>query len=449
MFAKRKYIALWFWSFSVFIFLNGGNLFGSGNFQNQGPENLVNCLPNYGFFHSTHSCTVFFASDNETVLAGNNEDWSDSNSCFWIIPSINGKHGWIKFGFSGGFPQGGMNEQGLFWDATGCAYLGMPVSEATKTELKVPIMQKVIEECASINEAQQIFEDYFGEDQYKAQYLIGDASGGSMIVEGDDIIPKKEFYQVVTNFYQSHPELGGYPCERYDKAISMLENSTDFSVLSFGQILSETHQEGKYPTQYSNIYDLKRGKVYLFYNHHFDEYIPIDLKDELAKGYRMYYIGGLFSEITPELPKRDGVIDGTKVKFTWRGKRNSQYQLLYSSDATFAEYNNLPVIKQHSKLFDRGFAGILLLGVITVGGVLRRNRKKFAFLSILMGILFFTILCHLDEHVNPTDDPIDDFQMIVDNLKPNTTYYWKIVAQTKGNHDFKSESVVRSFYTGP
>jgi len=85
----------------------------------------------------THStplipCTVFFATDGIVVLGGNNEDWSDPNTMFWFIPSNSGKYGWLKFGFGSGYPQGGMNDQGLFWDATACSYLEMPYSETYK-----------------------------------------------------------------------------------------------------------------------------------------------------------------------------------------------------------------------------------------------------------------------------------------------------------------------------
>ncbi len=157
-------------------------------------------------------CTVFYATDGNIILFGNNEDWSDPNSRIWFIPSEEGKHGWIKFGWAGGFPQGGMNEDGLCWDATGCSYLGMPYSEANKEKYSDPLMMKVIEECATVEEASAIFTTYYCEDQYKAQYLLGDTTGASMIVEGDSIIVKSSNHQILTNFYHSHPELGGYPC---------------------------------------------------------------------------------------------------------------------------------------------------------------------------------------------------------------------------------------------
>ena len=194
-------------------------------------------------------CTVIHAAEEDVVLGGSNEDWKDPLTRFWIIPAETGKHGWIKFGFAGGFPQAGMNDAGLFWDATGSPYLAMPLSEAQKTFYDGPLMVKVMEEAGSAQQAREIFGAYYCEDQYRAQYLVGDALGGSMIVEGDSILTKERRFQVLTNFYQSRPELGGYPCTRYQMATEILNGAAAITALLMGQVLDATHQEGKYPTQ--------------------------------------------------------------------------------------------------------------------------------------------------------------------------------------------------------
>ena len=67
------------------------------------------------------ACTIFYVSRDGVILAGNNEDWEDPSTKMWFFPPAGNKHGWIKFGFGSGFPQGGMNDQGLFWDATACS----------------------------------------------------------------------------------------------------------------------------------------------------------------------------------------------------------------------------------------------------------------------------------------------------------------------------------------
>ncbi len=62
------------------------------------------------------ACTIFTAADEDTVLAGNNEDWKSENTRIWFTPAKDGKYGGVFFGFRNGYPQGGMNEKGLFYD---------------------------------------------------------------------------------------------------------------------------------------------------------------------------------------------------------------------------------------------------------------------------------------------------------------------------------------------
>lgn len=210
------------------------------------------------------SCTIFYLSNDSIILAGNNEDWKDPYSKMWFYPSEDNKYGWIKFGWGSGFPQGGMNDQGLFWDGTSGPYLEMPYSESNKEKYPGPIMQKVIAECANVREASDIFSNYYCEDQYKAQYLVGDSKHNSIIVEGDSIISMEDNCLILTNFYHSNPELGGYPCWRYNIANEMITSNNSYTTYLIGSILSATHQEGKYPTQYSQIYDLQNCQIYLF-----------------------------------------------------------------------------------------------------------------------------------------------------------------------------------------
>jgi hypothetical protein len=66
-------------------------------------------------FYPIYSCTIFMASKGGKTLVGNNEDFIDPESYVWFLPSENGKYGRVYFGFGIGLPQGGMNDQGLFW----------------------------------------------------------------------------------------------------------------------------------------------------------------------------------------------------------------------------------------------------------------------------------------------------------------------------------------------
>ena len=136
----------------------------------------------------------------------------------------------------------------------------------------------------------------------KFQIFIADKTGQSAIIEGDKIVRKSEWYQVVTSFYHSNPSLGGYPCQRYETALDILENSKGISIEQFKKILDKTHVENiQYKsriieTLYSNIYDLRKGLVYVYYRHDFDNEIIINLKNEFIKGKRSYNLQSLFAK---------------------------------------------------------------------------------------------------------------------------------------------------------
>ncbi len=65
---------------------------------------------------SVFPCTIFNASKNGRVLAGNNEDLNSTDSRVWFYPPTEGKHGYVYVGFDSYGTQGGMNDQGLFFD---------------------------------------------------------------------------------------------------------------------------------------------------------------------------------------------------------------------------------------------------------------------------------------------------------------------------------------------
>lgn len=389
-------------------------------------------------------CTVFYASNDTLFIAGSNEDWIDSDTWFYLIPSEDGRYAWIKFCFAGGFPQGGMNEKGLFWDATGCPYLAMPYSETHKIKYNGPLMQKVIEECCDAPEALEVLANYYCEDQYRAQYLIGDASGNSAIIEGDSIIIKSRSYQVITNFYHSAPELGGFPCLRYETAVSMLQSNEPLSLLLAGKILSATHQNGKYPTQYSNTYDLKNRIIYLFHNHNFDEFVKIDLKSEM-KDPASFKMSHLFSGIKIISPEYNQTLYTSSVTFRWEGLNTSLYELRYSMDPEFNHYESIPVAKSGNPFDSYYYCLISLIGFILLNPRIKKRYKK---IIIPLIVIFILIGCSEDiVTIEPETGVIKEYSITVENLNLNSEHYWKVCATNQNNTRFNSESVTYIFHT--
>ena len=398
------------------------------------------------FSMKSNSCTIFYVTDGNIIYAGNNEDWKDNYTKMWFYPSEDNKYGWIKFGFGSGFPQGGMNEQGLFWDGTSNSYLAMPISEANKEKYPGPLMQKIIEECATIQEVREIFEEYYCEDQYRAQYLVGDSAYNSIIVEGDNIISMQGNYLLLTNFYHSNPDLGGYPCWRYDTADEMISNNNNLTSYFIGSVLEATHQDGNYPTQYSNIYDLRNCQIYLFHFHNYEEFIKIDLKEELNKGYRSFDIPDLFSKVRLLSPANDENIASSSVTFSWEGLPGNSYEVIYSTDAGFTENNSKCLTYISSDPTNNSSFIYSLFGLLFIIPWIKRKKLIFPSVMILFAVLFIP-------QCKKNDIPTQEVQVVemsetVSNLLPGTTYYWKIKAHNKTQDDFYSETLTRYFNTG-
>lgn len=238
-------------------------------------------------------CTVFYAAMGGMVLAGNNEDGGNPETRILFFPPEEGKYGRVYFTYNNLSPQGGMNDQGLFFDHTATKPLDVVLSKDKETPRR-NIIDEVMETCATVEEALKVYDKYNLQFMRTFQTILGDKTGDSAIIEGDVIIRIKGDYQVSTNFHLSKVKSGKYPCERYNIATEMLESADDISVDFFRRILAAVHQEGRGKTLYSNIYDLKRGIIYVYHFHNYENVVEIDLKEELKKGKQTLNLPSLF-----------------------------------------------------------------------------------------------------------------------------------------------------------
>jgi len=247
--------------------------------------------------HPALSCTVTFYADDETALAGNNEDFFFPYTQADFLPAEEGKYGRVYFGYqarsgvSFGPQQGGMNERGLFFD--GLATDPLPV-EGTDDKENCPgnLLERMLEECATVEEALALFGGCDLSFMASFQTMIADRTGDAAIIEGDAVIRKSGPHLVATNFYQSR---GGY-CPRYDTAMRMLGAGGGTTVESMRDILDAVHQEGGVHTVYSNVYDLERGLIHVYHFHDFARPVTFDLAAELAKGEHTVDLASVFPE---------------------------------------------------------------------------------------------------------------------------------------------------------
>jgi len=291
--------------------------------------------------NSASACTGFTASNEENVLVGTNFDWPyQFNVYMHFFPPEDGKFGRVIFELNWPteddpnwiLPEQGINDKGLFYDIYYTPDL-VPVNSSDKPFFSSDdpdyyqgaYWAYCLAKCATVSEVLDIFDQYNLEVQSFFQIFFADQNGDSVIIEGDDIIYKEGDFQVVTNFLQSHPELGGYPCWRYEKAVSMLENMTDLSDDYFRSICDATHQT---TTIHSNVYDLRQEIFYVNFYNNFEKTLEFDLNEELAKGEQRIHLGSLFEPNDNQPPDKPDAPTGKAsgrvgVNYEYSGRRSS------------------------------------------------------------------------------------------------------------------------------
>jgi len=254
------------------------------------------------------ACTIFTAAYGETALFGNNEDWINPKTYYWVVPAKAGNYGCIFFGFDNFFPQGGINEKGLAFDAN--AIRSTPLNPHPEL-LPMKNSQHFLEQCATVEEALQWAKQYNWGTSFAGQIHLADPTGDAAVIgpgaDGELAFTRKkpgDGYFISTNFNLANPSSGGFPCQRYETVTRMFERRNTAEALTVDyvrSVLDATHQEGPdVNTVYSNIFDLRQGVIYLYHWYQFDEVVVLKVADELAKGAVRRPIRELFSKQTIE-----------------------------------------------------------------------------------------------------------------------------------------------------
>ena len=237
-----------------------------------------------------YACTVLSIALKGEVFAAANEDDYMGFARMWFNPKTAERYGSVCFGLPDLQAQAAMNEYGLFYDFT--AQNIDPTKYQFKNVYKGDLFFEILGKCKTVKEALTFLEKY--DYVISSQMLMADALGNSVIINAGTKLTKTGHYQINTNFDISNLKTKNYLCRRYDIADEALENAKTINVPFLRDILNRTRQEGKLSTIYSNIYDLKRGIITIYNFHDFEHPYVIDLKKELAKGYRLEKISNHF-----------------------------------------------------------------------------------------------------------------------------------------------------------
>ena len=250
------------------------------------------------------SCTIFTVTAGNRVFFGNNEDYRLWGIYAWFVPSQTVRiftsdetvYGAIFFGFdengdrADGYPQGGMNDQGLCVDGNG---LG-PYSINPHPERQPPscsLMAQVLWECATVDEVEAWFLTHTIGSSMNYQLHYADANGEAVVVSAgpDNEIAFTRIGSssclVSTNINVADTSLDVYDCWRYSTSMSMLSGLTtenELTAEACRDVLNAVHQDGTYATKYSNVFDCVNLDVFLWYDRDFSNVASFNLETELA-----------------------------------------------------------------------------------------------------------------------------------------------------------------------
>jgi hypothetical protein len=240
-------------------------------------------------------CTGFLVVGNGRVLFGNNEDYWNPETRVWFVPEEGERHGVMYLGFDNGFPQGGMNAAGLAFDGFATSPKPMTRQKGKRSFRGNPISE-AMETCATVEEVVAFLGEVDLSKQLTgAMLFFGDASGDSVIIEGDEFIRKEGEFQAITNFYQSEQDDDLAQCPRYAAAVRILEGREETSLEVCERALSASAQRGrKVASLYSNVFDLKSRTAHIYLLYDFEHAVVLDLAEELEKGARTLRLPDLF-----------------------------------------------------------------------------------------------------------------------------------------------------------
>jgi len=230
------------------------------------------------------ACTIFCVVRDGQVLFCNNEDFTKPGY-IWFVPAAKGRLARVNLGFDDRFAQGSMNERGLAFDSTALA--PVPWKSDPSKETPRNLIEKIMNECATVAEALAYFEKYNCTHLSDGQFLFADAAGDAAVVAwlpetGLSLTRRTSDRLIVTN---TRLEMSGYRCQRFERAKQMLAATPSADINSLAAVLNAVHQRGPGGfTSYSNVFDLKNRKIYLYNLANFQEVVALDLVEELAKG---------------------------------------------------------------------------------------------------------------------------------------------------------------------
>lgn len=266
-------------------------------------------------------CTVFKATKDGRTIVGNNEDWEDVPTRVWFLAPQEGVFGRVLFGFVNGWAQGGMNNQGLFFDWVAGYSTGWTRSPDLPDFFE-NISEKILEEASTVDEALALCGRYNIDGFNAARMMLVDRNGDSAIVG---------FEEGRLRVWRSDDSLQTIGA-RAETADRLLRAGANITVDGFAEILSACRLQGRFQTRYSNVYDLHEGVVHVYAPKGSEQDVVLNLEAELGKGNHFYDLSRIRDQISqpPMVDHKTAAAveisptSAAAISGTYRGSKSTQ-----------------------------------------------------------------------------------------------------------------------------
>jgi len=251
-----------------------------------------------------YACTIVSGVDkNGLTWVGNNEDmFFHFETRLSVLPRSKNKLGAVIVTYNDGFPQGGINEKGLFFDINALLptplenYVGWDNKMKNLSEAEIYI--EMIQKFATVKEAINYLDQYQIPDLLRSQMHLADAKGNLAIYSSGGACNNSSF-QVSTNFRVCSAD-ANQSLEKDDDRFwrfPIAQNTLQSKGIndhSINDVLSATSRKRNVSTIYSYVSNLDTTDTTLYYGGDFSKSYKFNVQELVDNGEKSIMMHELF-----------------------------------------------------------------------------------------------------------------------------------------------------------